>query len=236
MSDFVSLPLDVETYQRIAAEAAACQVAVSPFVAAKIEEQDDDATIAGRAARELDAWRSGKATDYRDLDLLVQSSLPTLLLSPGTWRPEAPGDLTFRDPSLSYIRLGRGIRATDLGRPVVYAARGYWPMRDPGGQCRVIAFRRGLPAMHGWVWGEWISTDLLNKEGKFVSRRYAASMYVAEAGRWVDPGTGDEQPMDDEDMAIEKVLESLVVKPASNANTVAWLGDLARDRKKNADK
>lgn len=201
----LSLDPDVEAAAVEMAEQ--LRIPVSAVIGASLEAQSQDRIVAARAAAELRAWHDGSAVAW-DL-LALPSPQVTLTLALGGWVDEAS------DPMDPFVRAGYGVKAGMWGPAVATSARGYWRMRDPRGPCRMVAFRRGLPVLHGWA------SDWQLKVG--TGRLYAGSLLVSDGTKWVDADTRASTRFSPEDVEVERSLADLVVFPAGSRNPVSWL-------------
>jgi hypothetical protein len=201
----LSLDPDVEAAAIEMAEQ--LRVPVTAVIGASLEAQSEDAIVAARAAAELQAWRDGTAVAWDVLTL--PSPQATLTLALGGWIDEPS------EPTDPFARAGYGVNAGVRGYVVAASARGYWRMRDPRGSCRIVAFRRGLPVLHGWA------SDWRMKVG--TNRRYAGNLLVSDGTKWVDVDTGASTRFDPKDLEVERALTNLVVLPTGSQNPVSWL-------------
>lgn len=217
-------PVDSDTVDLALDHARRLGVPATSWMGAAIEAALDDALISSRAQRELDAWTSGAAAPIDQL-AFPTGPVETLVLSLRPWV-----DDPITEP---FERAGYGVRAGQLGREVAGSARGLWntqPLdharQDPESDgVRVVAFRRGLPVLHGWGKG-WTAVD-----DAVRPRRYAKTFYVAvpdtETGgsRWTnaDKPEQDGPAWEQVDQDVQQYLTDLVVIGRWHRNGVLWV-------------
>lgn len=222
--------LSPEVVEQASAIAGRIGVPVSNVVEAGFEAS----TASGRprldAQREIDAYESGSALTLEQfgeairwpthlpkelarnfgIDLDPGYSVPLLFISLGAWVPEAP------DPTLPFARHGYGIKIDSYGVDVADSARGYWYVQESP-FVRLVALRRGQPRMYALAWDHRQLTS--------SRRRYFSQMLIAQNGNWINPLAEAEQTLriDEDDQAVVRALDSIIVRPTGNQNPVKWL-------------